>query len=76
MGEVKRNLSKWMYWFLLAVAVILVYKFLDNFTAIGGAINNFIGVITPFLAGALLAYLLYIPASRLERIFLKSKRHN
>ena len=52
MGEVKRNLSKWMYWFLLAVAVILVYKFLDNFTAIGGAINNFIGVITPFLAGA------------------------
>ncbi len=74
MGEVKRNLSKWMYWFLLAVAVILVYKFLDNFTAIGGAINNFIGVITPFLAGALLAYLLYIPASRLEKIFLKSKR--
>lgn len=73
MGEVKRNLSKWMYWFLLAVAVILVYKFLDNFTAIGGAINNFIGVITPFLAGALLAYLLYIPASRLERIFSKSK---
>lgn len=74
MNEVKRNFSKWMYWFLLAVAVILVYKFLDNFTAIGDAIGNFFSVIAPFLAGALIAYLLYIPASRIEKIFLKSKK--
>ena len=26
MNEVKKNFSKWMYWFLLAVAIILVYK--------------------------------------------------
>ena len=63
-----------MYWFLLAVAIILVYKFLDNFTAIGNAIGKFIGVISPFLAGALLAYLLYIPASRIEKNLLKSKK--
>lgn len=68
MNEVKRNFSKWMYWFLLAVAVILVYKFLDNFTAIGDAIGNFFSVIAPFLAGALIAYLLYIPASRIKNI--------
>lgn len=74
MKEVKRNLSKWMYWFLLGLAIIIVYKVLDNFTAIGGAIGNFFNVITPFLAGALLAYLLYIPASRIEKIFLKTKK--
>lgn len=74
MNEVKKNLSKWMYWFLLAVAVILVYKFLDNFTAIGDAIGNFFSVIAPFLAGALIAYLLYIPASRIEKNFQKSKK--
>lgn len=73
MKEVKRNLSKWMYWFILAVCVIFVYKFLDNVSAIGTAIGNFFEVITPFLAGALLAYLLYIPASRIEKIFKKSK---
>lgn len=73
MKEVKRNLSKWMYWFLLGLAIIIVYKILDNFTAIGGAIGNFFNVITPFLAGALLAYLLYIPASRIEKIFSKKK---
>ena len=74
MNEVKKNFSKWMYWFLLAIAIILVYKFLDNFTAIGNAIGKFIGVISPFLAGALMAYLLYIPASRIEKKLLKSKK--
>ena len=73
MKEGKKNLSKWMYWFILAVAIILVYKVLDNFTAIGGAIGNFFGIISPFLAGTLLAYLLYIPASRIEKIFTKKK---
>lgn len=74
MNEIKKNLSKWMYYFLLAVAIIFVYKFLDNVTAIGQAISGFFDVITPFLAGALLAYLLYIPASRIEKLFEKSKR--
>ena len=73
MSEIKKNLSKWLYWFILAVAIILVYKFFDNFTAIGDAIGNFIDVIAPFLAGALLAYLLYIPASRIKEAFTKSK---
>lgn len=74
MNEVKRNFSKWLYWFLLGVAIILVYKFLDNFTAIGDSIKNFFSVITPFLAGALIAYLLYIPASRIEKGLRNSKK--
>ena len=73
MKEIKKNLSKWMYWFLLGLAVIVVYKILDNFSAISETIGNFFNVITPFLSGALLAYLLYIPASRLEKTFLKTK---
>lgn len=74
MGEIKKNLSKWMYWFLLAVSIILIYKVLDNFTAIGGAIGNFFNTITPFFAGALLAYLLYIPASRIEKKLTRTKK--
>ena len=74
MNEIKKNLSKWMYYFLLAVAIIFVYKFLDNVTAIGQAISGFFDVITPFFAGALLAYLLYIPASRIEKKLRKSER--
>lgn len=73
MNEIKKNLSKWMYWFLLGIAIIVIYKILDNFTAIGGAIGNFFKVITPFLSGALMAYLLYIPASRIEKMLSKTK---
>ena len=74
MNEIKKNLSKWIYYFLLGTAIIIVYKFFDNFTAIGGVIGKFFNVIAPFMAGALLAYLLYIPASRIEKMFSKSKR--
>ena len=38
MGEKKRTLTKWLYWFLFAVAVIMVYKTIDNFTAIGNLV--------------------------------------
>ena len=73
MNEVKKNFSKWMYWFALAVAIILVYKFLDNFTAIGSAIGHFFEIIAPFLLGLFIAYLLYIPASRIENALKNSK---
>ena len=73
MNEVKKNMSKWMYWFMLGVAIIVVYKILDNFSAIGQTIGNLFNIITPFLSGLLLAYLLYIPASRIEKTFKRSK---
>ena len=73
MNEVKKNFSKWMYWFILAVAIILVYKFFDNFTAIGTAVNNFCDIIAPFLLGALIAYLLYLPEVKIEKGIEKNK---
>lgn len=73
MKETRKSMTKWMYWFLLGLAIIVVYKILDNFAAIGGAIGNFFNIITPFLSGTLLAYLLYIPASRIEKTFARSK---
>ena len=36
----KNNITEWLYWFLLAVATIIVYKFLDNFSAIGTILSN------------------------------------
>ena len=73
MKETRKNMTKWMYWFLLGVAIIVVYKVLDNFAAIGGVIGDFFNIITPFLSGLLLAYLLYIPASRIEKTFARNK---
>lgn len=70
----KGKLTKWLYWFLFAVAVILVYKTLDNFSAIGAWIKNLIDVLMPFIVGLLIAYLLYIPCRKLESFYRKTKK--
>ncbi len=70
----KGKLTKWLYWFLFAVAVILVYKTLDNFSAIGSWIAHLIDVLMPFVIGLLIAYLLYIPCRKLESVYRKTNK--
>lgn len=74
MGEKKRTITKWLYWFLFAVAVVVVYKTLDNFTAIGNWIGNLFDVLMPFIIGVLIAYLLYIPSRKVEKIYSRVKK--
>ncbi len=73
MEELKNYSKKWIYWFLLGVALIVVYKALDNFTNVSEVIGGFFNVIAPFLVGVFIAYLLYVPCQKFENIFLKSK---
>ena len=70
----KGKFTKWLYWFLFAVAVILVYKTIDNFSAIGSWIGNLLDVLMPFIIGLLIAYLLYIPCRKVEGIYRKAKK--
>ena len=65
--------TKWFYWFTLVVAIVVVYKVLDNFTGIGEWISNLIKVIKPFLMAVLFAYLLYIPCRKIEGLYRKNK---
>lgn len=74
MGEKKRPITKWLYWFLFAVAIIIVYKTLDNFSAIGEWIANLLDILMPFIIGILIAYLLYIPSRKIEGMYLKIKK--
>lgn len=72
--EKKNNIwGKWLYWFIFAVAVIIVYKTLDNFTQITNWIKGIINVLMPFIVGILIAYILYIPSKKIEGFYLKSK---
>ena len=68
----KRN-WKWLYWFTFAVAVIFVYKTLDNFNSISMWVKNLISILMPFFMGILLAYLLYIPCRTIEKLYKKVK---
>lgn len=69
----KNKVTKWLYWFIYAVAVIAVYKTLDNFTVIGEFLKNLLEILMPFLMGFLIAYILYLPCKKIESLFIKSK---
>jgi len=73
MKQKKGTITKWLYWFLFAVAIIAVYKTLDSFAEIKEWIANFFSVISPFLGGILIAYLLYIPCKKVEQLIQKIK---
>ncbi len=73
MGEKKHVLTKWLYWFAFAVAVILVYKTVDNLGEIFIWIAGLFSVLMPFIIGILIAYLFYMPVKRLEKTYSKVK---
>ena len=73
MNEIKEHGKKWLYWFALAVAIIIVYKAFDNFGDVMGVVFKFFDIVTPFLAGIFISYLLYMPCKKMEKIYTKSK---
>lgn len=74
MENKNRNWTKWLFWFSLAIAVVAVYKVLDKFEAITAGIKSFLGVISPFLVGILIAYILYVPCQKVEQLYKKVKK--
>ncbi len=65
--------GKWLYWLSMGIILIIIYKLLDNFTAIGNWIGNLLKILAPFLSAVLIAYILYVPCEKLEKILLKHK---
>lgn len=74
MEKKTRTWTKWLYWFTFAVAVIFVYKTVDNLGQITQWIKNLLGILTPFAAGVLIAYILYIPCRKIENAYRKVKK--
>ena len=69
----KKGDTKWIFWFSLILAIVVIYKILDNFTNIGIWISELLKVLKPFFMAILLAYLLYIPSRKIEKLYRKSK---
>ncbi len=69
----KFNDKKWMYWFTLAVAIILVYNLFDNIEGVSAFFGRLGDILSPFFGGILIAYILYMPVKKFESIFTKSK---
>lgn len=74
MKEEKHNIKRWLFWFSLALAVIVLYNVLGNLTSIGRWIGNLMNVLMPFFLGLLIAYILYLPCKKIENLYKKTKK--
>ncbi len=73
MNEVRNHWKKWIYWFLLGVAIIIVYKALDSFGDVMNVVGKFFSILSPFFAGIFIAYLFFMPCKKIEGTYRKSK---
>jgi predicted PurR-regulated permease PerM len=64
----------WLPMFLFVVAVIIFYKVVDRLPQVFATIFNVVSVISPFIGGLVIAFILYKPAYALESACLKSKK--
>lgn len=65
--------SRWVWWLSLIVCGVIVFKLADDFSGFTESIGNFAGVLTPFIIGFIITFLLYAPCNRLELWIKKSK---
>lgn len=68
-----KNLAQWISLFLLGFALIVVYKTFDNLGQIGSLVGRLFSILTPFVVGFAIAFVLYGPVNRLEQLLLRSK---
>ncbi len=71
--EKKKPIRRWIWYFSLIAALIAVYKLFDNLGQVVGAVGKIIGILSPFVAGLLLAFLLHHPSLWIENRFKKLK---
>ena len=66
--------KKWIYWVSIGIILIVIYKFLDNFSGIGKWLANLFYVLMPFVIGIIIAYVLYLPSKKIENLFKKKTK--
>lgn len=76
MEKEKKVITKWLYWFTFAVAVIAVYKVLDKFGEITTWLKGLISILYPFIMAIIIAYLFYIPCRGIEKRLRKMGMKN
>jgi predicted PurR-regulated permease PerM len=69
-----KKYSKWATIFVLGVALIAVYKTFDSFEYLLNILSHITDAIKPFIIAFVIAYLLNIPAKRLNRLIDKKAK--
>lgn len=61
-----KNIAQWITLFLLGLALIVVYKTFDNLGQLAQIIGKIFSILTPFVVGFAIAFVLYGPMNWIE----------
>lgn len=76
MSPLKRQIHGRIAWipaFIFVVACIAAFKAVDNVDIVIGWIRQILRAISPFFVGFVIAFLLYAPVSKLDKLFSSNK---
>ena len=62
------GLRVWLIRFLFGAALIVVYKTFDSLDNVLGGLGQLLGVLSPFFIGAIIAFFLYLPSHKIEKL--------
>lgn len=71
--EIKSHGKTWLFFFTIGICLMLAYKIIESIGSLTSVIGGLISTVSPFLAGLLMAYLLYIPENKIERSYKNVK---
>lgn len=69
----KSEFKKYLGIFVVGVALIAVYKTFDSLDKLFGWGRSFLALLTPFIVGGCIAYILAIPCRKIEQLCNKTK---
>lgn len=72
----EKEWKKWVFWFSLVVACIVVYKTIDSVLEVVTWLQGFISLLMPFILAVIVAYILYKPSKKIELKLSKIKYIN
>lgn len=72
--EIKSHWRSWIFYISIGILLIIAYKALDSIGFLVNGVKNFLSILSPFLVGLLMAYLLYMPESKIESVFKRSRK--
>ena len=70
----KRKLSIWITAFAFVAAIILFRQILTALPAICSVLMSFLSILSPFIIGFAIAFVLYVPCTKFEKLYKKIKK--
>lgn len=67
-----RLLRSMIPYFILGIGLLVAHRLISEFTFFTGEVQTFFGVVTPFVTGAIVAYVLDLPCAAFERLIARS----